>query len=256
MGKSGKTGGNKAHQTSKATKQAMSTTSPANEQPQDVTTDTTTTGAQDKSQALLDTSNPVQEQQAGLMQDGTTSEGKSFPEQGITAIAPAAKEVLIPQVQVVEPTDNDIVTAALRKVGVNGKTVLFTLQSYMQDMKPGKPLDPTVGATHQANLFRALQQAINTVPDQDFDVVFPVILELFNREAKGVFQEEYVFRFLDVVKLSSDERASFQKVLNMLKLMADPRGRQIAKKQLNFSKGFGPSISEDGRQRVLNYFNI
>ena len=71
-----------------------------------------------------------------------------------------------------------------------------------------------------------------------------------------MFADIEVFRFMDNVALSADDRKGFQRLLNLIKVLAPVKGRSIAVKQIDFPKTLAYSVTEAGRQRLLAYFEI
>lgn len=176
---------------------------------------------------------------------------KSVEEAAPVAAAPAdAPVVAAPAPAEVQPMILPV------HVGLVGQSAIASLQQYVINMKPRTPIEPGTGARHQQSLYRALINIIDKTGN-DFEPVFGAALQLFHNHADGAFHEKHVFRFMEHVQLSPDERTAFQRLLNMMKLAADPKGRHIALKQMNFESTLkAPMVSEAGRQRVMAFFNL
>lgn len=143
----------------------------------------------------------------------------------------------------VNATNNQVVINAMNAV-----------QQYMQDMGPAMTQTTESGARHQVVLFRAIRTIIDYSHD-DFQLAFATLLRLFDENKDGVFHERYVFRFMESVVLNQDERRAFERILNLIKLAAASAGRKEAVNQINFQKTLQYVFTEEGRQRVLAFFN-
>lgn len=145
----------------------------------------------------------------------------------------------------------DIDTSA---ISLNGKIVLETLQNYLIATQPGKPMNQTDGCRQQTVLYRALVSMINNL-DNDFDLVFGAVLKVFR-----TYPEELspirVFRWLEHIQLHQTERQAFTRLLNLLTLLNDPKTWAIKIKQVDMTRTLSQPITDAGRQRVLNFYNV
>jgi hypothetical protein len=169
----------------------------------------------------------------------------------ITSAAPA----LVP-VPSVGSTVNETIASSLTKVGPAGQIVLSQINDYMNNMHPKRVLSIEEGSRNQASFYKTLMRAINVL-DEDFNEVFSTILKVFHEEKDSVFADTHVFRFFDNVHLSSADRQLFQRILNLLKTTADPKGRVLATRQVDINATVSNGgFNERARQRVLAFFNI
>lgn len=150
-----------------------------------------------------------------------------------------------------------VIDKAAQKASTVGKLALFQVGDYMENMRPRRMVTIAEGSRYQVTLYRALTRIINDLEDPaDFNHVFTTVLKLFDDHKEGVFHEAYAFRFFEHVALSMEDRKAFQRLLNLLKIVAPVRGRAIALKQVDFNKSMQFGVSDAGRQRLMNYFNI
>lgn len=147
-----------------------------------------------------------------------------------------------------------IIDEVSAKVGNTAKFNLQTLADYMENMAPRKVMAANDGARHQVALYRALTNIINNTTD-DFPAAFAAVLKLMDENRDGVFHESHVFRFMDVIALPEADRKAFQRLLNLLKLLAPTKGRKLAMGQVDFERSLEHGITEAGRQRVAAFFN-
>lgn len=176
---------------------------------------------------------------------------------GASAVAGPAVPVVV-DAAVSQPADplQVLFEQALAKVGSSGQVLLQRLQQYVQDMGAGKIISEEAGARNQVALYRTLTGIINNLDGSDFQTAFGLVCKAFLLGKDGAFHETHVFRYTEHVALPPEDRKTFVRLLNLIKVMADPRGRSVAKRQINVQQSFGQAISEAGKQRVQAYFNL
>lgn len=143
----------------------------------------------------------------------------------------------------------------LKTVPAAHQTGIQRLMEYSTKMDPRNPIDPTEGAKAQVALFRIIQNTINR-EEVYFRQIFAAILAMFTHDKTGVFKEVNVFRFMDNVALNDTERKAFVRLIDMIKLLGPKDSRAIALKQVDMSKSLQFGLTDEGRRRILNFFNI
>lgn len=212
----------------------------------------------------------------------TTTEAEKLGVDTVTSINETPKEetqVQTAQPKVVEPTvheetklPNALELQGKKKlsevvdfdqlrsqVSALGQNVLFTIEEYMEDMMPGKPMTHEVGVKHQVKLFRALDILINKANDEDFAKIYPTVLYLFHEhgdEKQGVFSMMYVYRFPEYIPLSTVERETFYRWLNMLVVTANPQTRKETVGSLNWKHTLEVGVTEDAITRLQSFYGI
>ena len=207
----------------------------------------------------------------------TTTEAEKLGVDIVTSINETPKEEVQPKV--VEPTvteetklPNALELQGKKKlsevvdfdqlraqVSALGQNVLFTIEEYMDDMMPGKPMTQEVGVKHQVKLFRALDILINKTSDEDFAKIYPAVLYLFHEhgdEKQGVFSMMYVYRFPEYIPLSTVERETFYRWLNMLVVTANPQTRKETVASLNWKHTLEVGVTEDATTRLQSFYGI
>ncbi len=137
------------------------------------------------------------------------------------------------------------------KVGIDAIDAILT---YSENMKPGRQMNPTDGARHQVNLYRTFQFMVNN-ESKDFTKLFATVLRIVEELRNGAFGDRYAFRFTDVIQLNKQDINSFTRFLNLLNTASAVKGRQEAIKQIDFSKTLEYGFTDEGRQRILAFFN-
>lgn len=145
--------------------------------------------------------------------------------------------------------------AAPAAVGITASLALGELQNYIAAMAPRKPITVEEGCRWQLTLYRAVTTIINRT-DDDFKPAFSALLKLFEEHADAVFSETHVFRFFDNIQLPENDRKAFQRLINLIKLLAPVKGRELALKQVDFNRSLEHGVLEQAKQRLLAHFNL
>jgi hypothetical protein len=140
-----------------------------------------------------------------------------------------------------------------KDVTIAGRMILNTITEYSQKMKPGRLITQADGMRQQVSLCNAIFAAINTL-DADFKLVLTTILDTLHRERDAAFRETHLFRYWDNVALSRNQRRGFEKIITLLKTLADPKTRQVALRQVDFERLLQYGLTEKGRTRFAAYF--
>jgi hypothetical protein len=163
-----------------------------------------------------------------------------------TPVKPAAP--LLPEIAAIFEKAKGEATAA-------GKMILDQLEAYIAEMAPKKLQTQANEVRWQVQLYRVLSNTANRL-DDDFFLVWNTILKVFHAQKDGVFHEAYVFRSMQHITLPPNDQAAFQRLLNLVKITANPAGRQAATKQVDFKRTLEHGVTEAGRQKLLNFYNI
>lgn len=139
------------------------------------------------------------------------------------------------------------------EVTIAGQMLINTITDYAQKMKPGRLITQAEGMRQQVSLCNAIFASINTL-DADFKSVLTTILGILHRERDAAFRETHLFRYWDQVALSKNERRGFEKIITLLKTLADPKTRQTALRQVDFERLLQYGLTEKGRTRLAAYF--
>lgn len=145
--------------------------------------------------------------------------------------------------------------AILKDVPAAYQTDISRILAYLERMAPNRPVDVKVGVTEQVALYKSIQNIINR-QDEYFTQLFSAVLFIFKNEAKGAMSDRYRMRFMDNITLGAGDRKAFANITQMLAILADPKSRDLAMKQINMERALENGLTAEGRTRVLNYFNI
>ncbi|SAK83924.1 hypothetical protein AWB81_04252 [Caballeronia arationis] len=181
-------------------------------------------------------------------------------------VAPAPTPAPAPEAPVQAPVSVAVVGATstaeevkrqienlMKDASIPAKIVLNTINEYLDKMKPGMPISVKDGTQQQVNFYQALISAINNL-EADFRPTLTAILALFHHHREGALRETHVFRFVQHVPLSKEHRKGFEKIVTLLKTLADPKSRQAVLKQVDFQPLLAYGLTEKGRTRLTAYF--
>ncbi len=172
-----------------------------------------------------------------------------------TETAPVQPEVIVTE-KVVPSTKPKATATASISESMSVSMVREDIANYIKNMAPGMIISEKKGSQHQARFFNVILAVINRYSDDDFKAAMDIIVKAFRTEAKGVFGAQYVYRFMEHVELPSPRVTLFQRLINMFIIMAEPKSRVAAMKQLNWQDTLSGEITNEGRNRVLKYFDV
>jgi hypothetical protein len=150
--------------------------------------------------------------------------------------------------------------SVIEKIKLNGDAVsmstVFNLESYIEKMQPGKPVEKAEIVASQVALWKTLSTFIEK-SQTNFRQTYSVVLALFEKHKDGVFNERYVFRMMSDVPLPADDLFAFQALINLIKVTAPVQGRVTALKQnVDMSRTLSKVFSEQARQKLLDFYGM
>lgn len=138
---------------------------------------------------------------------------------------------------------------------VNQTILQQNLDQYIEAMAPGKPHADEQGPMFQVLLYRTIQNVLAR-EGKDFTEGMDYLLQRIQENRDGVFNEKYVFRYMENIKLGQIERKTFERLLNLFITTADPATRTVTVKHVDI-----PTTVKnipDGRvqQRLYEYYGV
>lgn len=142
----------------------------------------------------------------------------------------------------------------LKSVPAANQIDINRIQTYLDRMAPKRPIDSKAGSVEQVALYRAVQNIINR-QEEFFTPLFSAVLFLFKTYGRdGALSDRYRMRFMDNIALPVGDRKAFANITQMLHILADPKSRNLAMKQVSMERALENGLTAEGRDRVLNYF--
>ncbi len=149
----------------------------------------------------------------------------------------------------------EILLAQMRKEGTQAqKNLIYALDTYVDVMAPGKPMNSETGARYQYTFWKAVQTVIESSPEGEFKRLWSILLAYAEKHKNGVFGDRYLFRFADQWHQSESELTAFQRAMNLVRLTSDPEQRAKGLKQVDLQRSLEETFTEQGRSRLLNFY--
>lgn len=167
-----------------------------------------------------------------------------------------------PKVQVVEkpaaqPTNLSDIVAQIKKSGtIAQKSLVTSIEAYMTNMAPGKPVKTDDGAKYQYQLWKTIQNLAHNAPVEEFKSLWNLLLMFVNQHKQGVFHDRYLFRFSEYWVHSIEELNGFQRILNLINLTCDPATRALGLRQINMDATLTDGFTDEARQRILSFYRV
>lgn len=144
---------------------------------------------------------------------------------------------------------------AMKTGGTQAQKILIaSLEKYITDMAPGKPIANDAGARNQYNLWKAISFVVETAPVDEFKKLWNILLSFFEEHKNGVFGDRYVFRFSEYWLWSQHELNGLHRVLNIIKLTSNPAERAKGLKQVSLDRSLTEGFSDDARQKIITFY--
>lgn len=187
------------------------------------------------------------------------------PEAAPVAVEPVTEAPVSPTVEVAA----EVVDAApareltafeqqiekLKQTGTSEQVALIgNLEAYMEKMKPGMPVAGHDGASNQLGFWLMLKNLLTNASEGQFRNLWSIVLAYFHEYGDKVFHEAYIYRFSEHWTQSKKELDAFHRILNLVKVSADPKTRGETKKQVDLEK-IVHSLPESAGQRLIGFYS-
>lgn len=138
---------------------------------------------------------------------------------------------------------------------VNLETLNNSLARYVEEMRPGKPMDTKTGAANQTALWNTIKFVIAR-EGSEFTEMYSTLLKVVHENREGCFNERYVYRFHDVLSMSGEQMRLYRRVMHLLMTTCNPKTRAIGLKQLDFKSVLADMVDNNAQQRIVGYYNV
>lgn len=144
-------------------------------------------------------------------------------------------------------------TPSNKEITLLDKVLKQHLESYVENMAPKTPLTIQEGAGYQKQLFNLLQAIMKLEPAK-FTSAMDYLIKVIEANRSGVFNELYVYRYLDHVALSKQQLKEFENLVNLLLLAGQGKSRTVALQQVDLEKSLSVMHDVDHQQKMVAYF--
>lgn len=179
----------------------------------------------------------------------------------VQSVAEAVSPVVETPAEVVEAAPARELTAfesqieKLKATGTSEQVALIgNLEAYMEKMKPGMPVAGNEGAATQLGFWLMIKNLLTNASEGQFRNLWSIVLAFFNEYQGSVFHEAYIYRFSEHWTQSKKELDTFHRILNLIKVSADPKTREQTKKQVDLEKVVH-SLPGAASQRLLGFYS-
>jgi len=159
------------------------------------------------------------------------------------------------QTQVIEYTEFETLINKIKESGTaTQKTLILAIETYMEKMKPGMPVDDATGARNQYVFWKTISGLVERAEKDEFKKLWSILLGYFDQYKDGAFHDRYVFRFSEFWHYSISELNAYQRVINLIKLTANAKERESGLKQVDLERTLAEGFSEEARQRIITFY--
>lgn len=145
----------------------------------------------------------------------------------------------------------------IAKINTSGSTrekfVIASIQSYIDQIGVGRPIDIDVGVRAQQSLYRTILNIVNS--DEDFTNAFKLLIAFVREHRTGVFADTHAFRFFEFAKPGQEWTTTLSNLLALLIVASGVNNKRDVHSIIKVSKAVQTGLSEAARQRIIQYFN-
>jgi len=136
----------------------------------------------------------------------------------------------------------------------NQKTVIAEIETYLDRMRPGRPLSGDVGASYQFSFWMTLSKIVHRMPHDEFKNLWSLVLSYFHQYRDGAFSDRYIYRFAEFWSQPEKQLNAYQRLVNLIKVTADPLTRERGLRQVSMERTLSEGFDEAARQRIIGFY--
>ena len=149
----------------------------------------------------------------------------------------------------------DMVDNIKNSTNPHQKGLVFAMENYVEKMGLNNIPSAQDGLLQQKTLWQIIKHALISLPKEEFYAGWSLILAFVNQHSNTAFNPRYVYRFANMWESSKAELTSFQSMLDLMIMSANPITRAAKMKQVNFDIAVGGEhITEEGRARLVSFY--
>ncbi len=150
-----------------------------------------------------------------------------------------------------EEETQELVTGV--KLSVAQQILREQLDVYVERMAINMPMTPEGAALHQLNLFNVMN-GVMALEGQEFVAEMDHLLSVILTHRDTVFNEYYVFRGLEFLRLTNSQRILFQRLVHLFINTCDPQTRGISLLAVDLNAALASPLEDAKQQRVMAYY--
>ena len=139
-------------------------------------------------------------------------------------------------------------------LSITAEGVINAVRTYAEKMAKGIPINATIGTQQQVLIYRAFQRMLG-LEGKELYTTINTVLSIINDNRASAFHEKRVYRFIDQVKLSTQDRKCFERLMNMFIMVCDPSSRKQALKQIDVELTAATLRNSEKEQKLIAFFS-
>ena len=163
---------------------------------------------------------------------------------------PVVKEVIVPKT-----SSFDQKIEQLKTNGTQAQIQLINaIETYIIVMDPRDRISDDDGARQQYKFWKTISNIAENISGDEFRKCWNILLAYFNQYKNDVFHDRFIFRFSEFWQWSEYELNGYHRILNIIKLTADPDTRDLGLKQVSLDRSLTDGFTDLARQKIINFY--
>lgn len=217
-------------------------------------------GTEMNQEAIDNTSAETQEgQQAAETSQSTeqTTQDTSVSEQSVEHVEENKETQVVHKVSTPSPDKKVSHQSSTQKP--EGFTPVFKIEldlnNYAEAMDKTKAINPEEGGRWQYSLFNTIKSILNAPDQETFNKEWNTVLNYFNKNKDGIFNENFIFRFPQNWPGSPQEFTMHRRIVYTLIQTANPKTRNKTIAEINMSM-VTEGMTEKQRNHLNAFYNV
>lgn len=136
------------------------------------------------------------------------------------------------------------------------KAVQDRLTEYVSKMSPGQRITATDGAFQQRQLWQGVINTLLQQPPPVFIDGWTYFLTVVHQNRQGCFSPAYMNRFREELRLTTDDRRNFERLLHLAYVTADASSRALSLRQIDMNQILVRLPNELMRQKIVAFYGL
>lgn len=129
------------------------------------------------------------------------------------------------------------------------------LTNYAEAMDKKNTIVPEEGGKWQYTLFKTIKSCFAATSQDVFNAEFNTIINFFQKNKDGIFNEKFIFRFPENWPGSQNEYTQNRRLLYLIIQTTDPKTRKKVLEQINMEI-VAEGMTESQKQMLFNYYQM
>ena len=210
---------------------------------------------------------PAEDLQQQQQQEGQQDQGAAAEQTGADTVTTqtGAAEDKAPTTPVVETKPAEVVKADAEQPKASATQtqkgfkpvykVELELTGYAEAMDKKNTMVPEQGGKWQYNLFKAIKSCFAAASQDVFNAEFGTVVNFFQKNKDGIFNEKFIFRFPENWPGSPNEYTQNRRLVYLIIQTADPKTRKKALEQINMEM-VAEGMTEAQKQMLFNFYQM